>query len=48
LGFSSVIASPITLAAVYNQNEMEFAATMQRRMVGFTCAAHEVRSKIAV
>jgi len=35
LGFSSVIDSPMTLAAVYNQNEMEFSATGQRRMIGF-------------
>jgi hypothetical protein len=38
LGFSSIIASPMTLAAVYNQNETEFAATMQRRDVGFKIA----------
>jgi hypothetical protein len=37
LGFSSVIDSPMTLAAVYNQNETEFAA-MQRRTVGFKIA----------
>ena len=35
LGFSSVIASPMTLAAIYNQNETEFAATTQRKSVGF-------------
>ena len=38
LGFSSIIASPMTLAAVYNQNETEFAATVQRRSVGFKIA----------
>jgi hypothetical protein len=37
LGFSSVIASPMTLAAIYNQNETEFAPTIMRRAVGFNC-----------
>ena len=36
LGFSSDIASPMTLAAVYNQHEMEFSATSKRKnSVGF-------------
>jgi len=35
LGFSSVITLPMTLAAVYNQHETEFAATSQRRNLGF-------------
>ena len=35
LGFSSVITSPMTLAAVYNQNETEYAATTQRKIIGF-------------
>jgi hypothetical protein len=35
LGFSSIIASPMTLAAVYNQNETEFAATTYRKSIGF-------------
>ena len=38
LGFSSVIASPMTLATVYNQNETEFAATTLRKTVGFKIA----------
>ena len=38
LGFSSVISSPMTLAAVYNQNETEFAATTLRPTVGFKIA----------
>lgn len=38
LGYTSIIASPMTLAAVYNQNETEFAATIQRRSVGFKIA----------
>ena len=38
LGFSSVLASPMTLAAIYNQNDMEFAATMQRKSIGFKTA----------
>jgi len=36
LGFSSLIASPMTLAAVYNQHEREFAATTQRNKIGFS------------
>jgi hypothetical protein len=35
LGFVSVITSPMTLAAVYNQNETDYAATTQRRTIGF-------------
>lgn len=35
LGFSSVITSPMTLAAVYNQNDMEFAATTYKKAIGF-------------
>ena len=38
LGFSSIISSPMTLAAVYNQNEIEFDATTLRRSVGFKIA----------
>jgi len=38
LGFSSVIDSPMTLAAVYNQSEMEFAATAMRKTIGFRIA----------
>jgi len=38
LGFSSVIASPMTLAAVYNQNETEFAPTVKRESIGFKIA----------
>ena len=38
LGFSSVITSPMTLAAVYNQNEAEFSAIQQRRTIGFRAA----------
>ena len=38
LGFSSIISSPMTLAAVYNQNETEFAAATLRRTVGFKIA----------
>jgi hypothetical protein len=37
LGFSSVINSPMTLAAIYNQNETEFA-TLQRKTMGFKIA----------
>jgi hypothetical protein len=38
LGFSSVIASPMTLAAIYNQNEMEFTAAASKKTVGFKIA----------
>ena len=38
LGFLSIITSPMTLAAVYNQNETEFVAATQRRSVGFKIA----------
>jgi hypothetical protein len=38
LGFTSNISSPMTLAAVYNQNETEFGATGYRRSVGFKIA----------
>ena len=38
LGFSSVIDSPMTLASVYNQNEMGFAATTMRKTMGFKVA----------
>ena len=38
LGFTSIIDSPMTLAAVYNQHEMEFSATLQRKTVGFSMA----------
>jgi hypothetical protein len=38
LGFSSIIASPMTLAAVYNQHETGFAATVQRSAIGFKIA----------
>jgi hypothetical protein len=35
LGFSSAITSPMTLASIYNQNEMEFSALTQKRRIGF-------------
>ena len=38
LGFSSIIVSPMTLAAVYNQRETEFVAMSQRRNMGFSIA----------
>ncbi|MDR2887164.1 MAG: ATP-binding protein [Bacteroidales bacterium] len=38
LGFSSAITSPMTLAAVYNQNDTDFAAKAQRKTVGFSIA----------
>ena len=38
LGFSNIIASPMTLAAVYNQHETEFVAMAQRRSIGFNIA----------
>ena len=38
LGFSSVIDSPMTLAAVYNQHETEFSATSQCKKIGFNLA----------
>ena len=38
LGFSSVIASPMTLAAVYNQHETEFSSASQRKKIGFNLA----------
>ncbi|MDR2621651.1 MAG: AAA family ATPase [Dysgonamonadaceae bacterium] len=38
LGFSSIITSPMTLAAVYNQNETEFAASINRKPIGFNVA----------
>jgi 4-hydroxyphenylpyruvate dioxygenase-like putative hemolysin len=34
LGFSSIISSPMTLADIYNQNEMAFA-TSKRNKIGF-------------
>jgi len=38
LGFKSIVASPMTLAAVYNQHETEFLATSQRKSMGFKIA----------
>jgi SpoVK/Ycf46/Vps4 family AAA+-type ATPase len=38
LGFSSIIASPMTLASVYNQKETDFATTKQRNSIGFNIA----------
>jgi len=38
LGFKSIIVSPMTLAAVYNQNETEFSEVLQRRRMGFSIA----------
>jgi hypothetical protein len=38
LGFSSVINSPMTLAAVYNQHETEFGATTTQKTIGFNIA----------
>jgi hypothetical protein len=38
LGFSSVITSPMTLAAVYNQHETEFDVVTARRRIGFNIA----------
>lgn len=38
LGFLSIITSPMTLAAVYNQNETEFAASINRKPIGFNVA----------
>jgi ATP-dependent 26S proteasome regulatory subunit len=38
LGFSSAITLPMTLAAVYNQHEREFGATVQRKTIGFNVA----------
>ena len=35
LGYSTVITSPATLAAIYNQSEAEFEATSQRKTIGF-------------
>jgi len=35
LGFNSVVTSPMTLAAVYNQNETEFVAQPQKKVMGF-------------
>jgi hypothetical protein len=39
LGFSSVIAAPMTLAAIYNQTEREFSATIGRKKIGFSIAS---------
>ena len=38
LGFSSIIASPMTLASIYNQNETDFTTTSQRKSIGFQIA----------
>ena len=38
LGFSSIIDAPMTLAAVYNQNETEFVPMAQRKNIGFKIA----------
>jgi hypothetical protein len=38
LGCSSVIASPMTLAEIYNQHDAEFSISLQRKRVGFTVA----------
>ena len=35
LGFSTVLTEPMTLAAVYNQNDAEFEATAYRKTIGF-------------
>jgi hypothetical protein len=35
LGFNSLITEPMTLTAVYNQNEMEFSPTVYRMSIGF-------------
>jgi hypothetical protein len=39
LGFSSVIASPMTLAAIYNQHETDFEITAKRKNLGFCMAS---------
>ena len=39
LGFKSVIDSPMTLAAVYNQNDTEFVAPTKKKTPGFSIAA---------
>jgi hypothetical protein len=38
LGFSSIIESPMTLAAIYNQYEREFATMPTRNPIGFKIA----------
>jgi len=38
LGFTSVISSPMTLAAIYNQHETEITAILQRKTIGFKIA----------
>ena len=38
LGFKSIISSPMTLAAVYNQHETEFVAASQRKSMEFKIA----------
>ena len=38
LGFTSAIREPMTLAAVYNQNEANFAISTQRKTIGFNIA----------
>ena len=35
LGFSTLITEPMTLTAVYNQNEIDFSPTVYRKAVGF-------------
>jgi GTPase SAR1 family protein len=35
LGFNSVITSPMTLTAIYNQDESEFQPVRQRNVIGF-------------
>ena len=39
LGFTSVIDSPMTLAAVYNQNDTEFVTPAKKKTPGFSVAA---------
>jgi len=35
LGFNTEITNPMTLAAVYNQNDSEFSPTIYRKVIGF-------------
>ena len=38
LGFNNIIASPMSLAAIYNQHETEFMPTAKRTSIGFKIA----------
>jgi len=38
LGYTSIIDTPMTLAAIYNQDETEFAPSSVKPLMGFAVA----------